>query len=206
MCFPAMSPLSAETSSSQEADESGASMTNYTTDSMFTSISSSATSSPIKRRSTSVNGVYDEEKDAKRMRRSPSCTCHWENCAEYFGDLQSLRSHVRSHTRSISTCLWRGCSLVTKNMSTLNKHLDTHIKPHICTQCQHQAATARDLTRHSQSHGRQHGNNLFYCPFSACPWSIGGAKGPFGRRDNATRHMARKHPGVDAGPMTGIFQ
>ncbi|PVH83055.1 hypothetical protein DL98DRAFT_119926 [Cadophora sp. DSE1049] len=174
---------------------------------MSMSTSSLATSSlSVKRRSTSIDADPDEENDAKRMRRSPSYTCHWENCAEDFGDLRTLRGHLRSHSCSISTCLWTDCSVVTKNMSTLNKHLDTHIKPHVCTQCQHQAATARDLTRHTQTHGRQHGDNVFHCPHSSCPWRMGGTKRPFGRRDNAARHMARKHPELDAEPITGISQ
>ncbi|KAH9219461.1 hypothetical protein DL95DRAFT_485772 [Leptodontidium sp. 2 PMI_412] len=159
-----------------------------------------------KRRDTSVGTPSGDAHEAKRIRHSRMHRCHWKNCAEDFAELAMLRSHLRSHSRSASGCLWSGCSRVLKNTSTLNKHLDTHIKPHVCSNCQHQTATPRDLARHVRSHGMQSGTIIFYCPAASCPWHLGGSKRPFARRDNAVRHVTQMHPGFAAPPISGTFQ
>ncbi|KAH6707600.1 hypothetical protein BKA61DRAFT_130931 [Leptodontidium sp. MPI-SDFR-AT-0119] len=160
----------------------------------------------FKRRDTSAETSFDDAHDAKRIRHSRMHRCRWKDCAEDFAELAMLRSHLRSHSRSASMCLWNGCSRVMKNTSTLNKHIDTHIKPHVCSHCQHQAATPRDLARHVRSHGMESGTIIFYCPAASCPWHLGGSKRPFARRDNAVRHVTQMHPGLAAPPISGTFQ
>ncbi|KAH7323779.1 hypothetical protein BKA65DRAFT_74877 [Rhexocercosporidium sp. MPI-PUGE-AT-0058] len=171
-----------------------------------TSLSSSVSSNRRDNRDANVGTPSRHVRGAKQIRQSRMHTCQWKNCTEGFEELAMLRNHLRSHSRSVSKCLWNSCYKVTRNTSTLNKHLDTHIKPHVCSHCQHQAATPRDLARHVRSHGMESGTSIFYCPSAPCPWHLGGSKRPFGRRDNAVRHVAQMHPGLAAPPITGTFQ
>jgi len=132
--------------------------------------------------------------------------CKWATCLEIFDQALKLRTHVRLHASRQARCMWTGCFKVMESTPDLKKHLDSHIKPHACSVCQHQAATARDLSRHTLSHSLTSGNSIYYCPSSACPYRQGGHKLPFGRRDNAARHINNKHPGLAEGPVFGIYQ
>lgn len=88
-----------------------------------------------------------------------------------------------------------------------SKHLDSHIRPHRCREpgCKFGAATAKDLKRHALSHGFIDGAKVYYCPSNDCDYSQGGKKPPFGRMDNAKRHISQIHYGWAAEPVLGTY-
>ncbi|KAG4431486.1 hypothetical protein IFR05_013040 [Cadophora sp. M221] len=103
-------------------DHFNASSTMLVTEDFPSSTSILEFSSPSsKQRDTSVGTQSDDGYGTKRIRHSRIHTCHWKDCAENFGELDMLRSHLRAHSRSASMCLWNGCSRVMKNTSTLKQ-------------------------------------------------------------------------------------
>jgi len=133
-------------------------------------------------------------------------SCRWQQCQETFDDTPQLKRHLQIHTSFGSKCQWNNCPRNLGSRSLLNKHLDTHIKPHQCLRCQHRTATKRDLSRHIKSHTNLIGNAVYFCPSASCSYRKGGSKSPFGRLDNAKRHISRKHTDSTEEPVSGIYE
>jgi hypothetical protein len=170
------------------------------------SISRSVSEASLRKRSRSSRSSSPEpDRQHKRVMSSNLHQCQWATCLENFDQAAKLRNHARTHASSQTKCLWSGCLRVSESTPELKRHLDSHMKPHICSKCQHQAATARDLSRHTLIHGFAPGTAIYYCPSHTCPYREGGHKLPFGRRDNAIRHINKKHPGSSDGPVPGIY-
>ncbi|PMD25552.1 hypothetical protein NA56DRAFT_438543 [Hyaloscypha hepaticicola] len=170
------------------------------------SMSRSVSEASLRKRSRSSRSSSPApDRQHKRVMSSNLHQCQWATCLENFDQAAKLRNHARTHASSQTKCLWSGCLRVSESTPELKRHLDSHMKPHICPKCQHQAATARDLSRHTLIHGFAPGAAIYYCPSHTCPYREGGHKLPFGRRDNAMRHINKKHPGSTDSPVPGIY-
>ncbi|KAN0096192.1 hypothetical protein V8E51_014997 [Hyaloscypha variabilis] len=170
-------------------------------------MSRSATdASPRKRSRSSRSSSPGPDQPDKRVMSTVAHRCQWDTCSAIFAQAADLRTHARTHASIQTKCMWSGCFKAPGSTPDLKRHLDTHTKPHICSVCQHQAATARDLSRHTLCHGFATGSAVYYCPSPSCPYREGGHKLPFGRRDNATRHINTKHPNSSSGPIPGIYR
>ncbi|PMD43883.1 hypothetical protein L207DRAFT_266970 [Hyaloscypha variabilis F] len=177
-------------------------------DSMPSSVMSQSVtgSSPRKRGRLVSLSLAEPKKQYKPLIPSAVHRCKWATCSETLDCISKLRTHARTHAASQTICMWSGCLKISESIPDLRRHLDSHTKPYLCSMCQHQAATARDLSRHKLCHGFTSGSSVYYCPSPSCPYRQGGHKLPFGRRDNALRHINNRHPSSTDGPVPGIYQ
>ncbi|KAF8848100.1 hypothetical protein BDZ45DRAFT_297345 [Acephala macrosclerotiorum] len=162
--------------------------------------------SSLKRPRDESSSLSSSEGSRKHMRISRAHLCQWRSCSEGFETVAALRVHAHQHSWAEPACQWGTCSKPFDSLATLNKHLDTHIRPFSCSRCSHRTATRRDLARHVQSHGVVINNEAYYCPSSTCPYRQGGHKRPFGRQDNAKRHISKQHLGMSMEPIRGALR